>query len=71
VRPAYFVIVNRNGRECPAVYWDELPRGTIRNRIYVLRLDTLPNAEEILAKPVTELYAMYQRLARRGKLPPL
>jgi len=69
-RPAYFVVTRWHGVETPAIYWDELPRHQLLNLVYVLRLDTLPNAESIMQQSVTELYAGYRRLASRGKLPP-
>jgi hypothetical protein len=71
MRPAYFVVaLNNTGREAPAVYWDELPRGGIRRRVYVVRLDLMPGAEALCAAPLQQLFAIYLRLKRIGKLPP-
>ena len=68
-RPAFFVVMRRNGIEMPAIYWDELPRQYLHELVYVLRLDAQPNAEALTAMSVIKLFEMYQRLAKRGKLP--
>lgn len=68
--PAYFVVTRQLGRETPAIYWDELPRSPLRNLVYVQRLDLFPNAAELVASPLADLFAVYQHLKRRGKLPP-
>jgi hypothetical protein len=68
--PAYFVVAKRHGVERVAIYHDELPRATIRNMVYVVRLDTLPNGHDLVRAPTGQLYAVYCRLRDRGKLPP-
>jgi hypothetical protein len=52
------------------LFWDELPRSPIRNLEYVLRLDVLPNATRLVNASLGELFATYQALKARGKLPP-
>jgi len=47
-----------------------LPRTPIRNLVCVVRLDELPNGHELRRCPLCGLYALYQHLQRRGKLPP-
>jgi hypothetical protein len=69
-RPAYFVVAKRHGQECPAVYYDELPRQPIRNLVFVVRLDQLPNGHDLVRASTGDLYAVYCRLRDRGKLPP-
>ena len=69
-RAAYFVVSRSMGREVPAIFWDELPREPIRNLIYVVRLDQLPNAADLLRASLGQLFAVYQHLLKRGKLPP-
>jgi len=73
--PIYFVVVNRMGRESCSLYHDWLPAWmTGKNAkelglLYVLRLDTLPNADHWLAQSLTELTNTYFRLKKAGKLP--
>ena len=69
-RPAYFTVALVLGRETPAIWWDELPRAPIRNLVYVLRLDTLPNGETLAGAPLAQLYSVFCHLRKRGKLPP-
>ena len=69
-RPAYFVVARRDGREVPAIYWDELPQQPIRNLVYLVRLDVLPNGPALVAAPLADLYAVFCHLRKRGKLPP-
>ena len=69
-RRAYFTVALVNGREVPALWWDELPRAPIRHLRYVVRLDQLPNAEALLRAPLGHLYEVFCVLRRRGKLPP-
>ena len=69
-RPTYFVVVKVMGKSYPYIYWDELPRNPIRNLQYVVRLDTLPNGDRLAAASLKDLFAVYERLKRRGKLPP-
>jgi len=70
-RAAFFVVaLDLFGREVPAIYWDELPKAPIRRMTYVVRLDTFPNAEKLLAASLAQLFEVYQQLKRRGKLPP-
>ena len=69
-RPAYFVVSRSMGREVPAIFWDELPREPIPNLVYVTRLDQLSNGAELLSEPLSQLFAVYQHLRKRGKLPP-
>jgi hypothetical protein len=68
--PAYFVVAKRHGVECVAIYHQELPRAPIRNLVYVVRLDTLPNGHDLVRASTGQLYAVYCRLRDRGKLPP-
>jgi hypothetical protein len=69
-RAAFFVVARVNGRPNPAIYWDELPRAPIRNAEYVVRLDRLPGGEHLLEQSLAQLFATYQTLKKRGKLPP-
>ena len=69
-RPAFFVVTRQSGREVPAIYWDEVPKAPIRNLVYVQRLDLFPNAADLVRAPLSDLFAVYQHLQRRGKLPP-
>jgi hypothetical protein len=69
-RPAFFVVTRWFGREMPAIYWDELPQAPIRNLVYVQRLDLFPNSADLVRAPLAKLFAVYQHLKRRGKLPP-
>ncbi len=69
-RAAYFVVAQVMGRSTPAIYWDELRRGGVPHLEYVTRLDALPNGKELLAAPLAQLFAVYQVLKKRGKLPP-
>jgi hypothetical protein len=66
----YFVIAKRHGVEHAALFHDELPRQPIRNLVYVLRLDQLPNSHDLVCASTGQLYAVYCRLRDRGKLPP-
>lgn len=70
VRPAYFVVSRELGRETPIIYWDELPKAPIRNLVYVQRLDQFPNGADLVRAPLANLFAVYQLLKKRGKLPP-
>lgn len=67
--PAYFIVATRHGREYASISHDELP-AKIRNLVYVVRLDVLPNAAELVRASTGQLYAVYCRLRDRGKLPP-
>jgi hypothetical protein len=67
-RPAYFVIQHVMGRSEPAIYWDDLPRQPLRNLEYVVRLDTL--SPVLATMPLADLFAVYLRLKKQGKLPP-
>ena len=69
-RPAYFVVSLVDGREVPAIWWDELPRLPIRNLIYVVRPDVLPNGAALCAASLGQLYDVFCHLRKRGKLPP-
>jgi hypothetical protein len=70
-RPAYFVVTRINGGgEVPAIFWDELPKAPIRNLVYVQRLDLFPNAAALVNAPLSQLFAVYEFLKARGKLPP-
>ena len=64
------VSLDHAGREMPALYWEELPRTPIRRMVYVQRLDLFPNAEKLMAASLEQLFEVYQRLKRAGKLPP-
>lgn len=70
LRPAYFCVQRLYGREVPAIFWDELPREPLRALVYVVRLDQLPRADELLRAPIDQLFQFYQRLKSRGQLPP-
>ena len=70
MRPAYFVVSLLNGRETPAIYWDELPRAPIPRLVYVLRLDQQPNAKALCEANLAKLYAVFCHMRKRGKLPP-
>lgn len=70
LRPAYFVVRRRYGREVPEIYWDELPREPLRGLVYVVRLDQLPGAASLTGQPTTWLYRLFCQLRRQGKLPP-
>ena len=69
-RACYFTVERHMGKERPQLYWDELPRAPIRNLVYVLRLDTLPNGERMTRAQLSALYAVFCRLREQGKLPP-
>jgi hypothetical protein len=70
-RPCFFVVaLDYVGRPQPALYWDELPRTPIRRMVYVQRLDLFPNADKLMSASLEQLFETYQRLKRRGKLPP-
>lgn len=69
-RPAYFVVALRLGRPTPMLFWDELPSTPIRGLEYVVRLDTFPNGAELVRASLAQLFAVYQVLKKRGKLPP-
>ena len=70
-RACFFTVERIQGREVPHLYWDELPhRRPIRNLVYVVRLDQLPNGSLMIHRPLKDLYSVYQHLQRRGKLPP-
>lgn len=71
--PVYFGIVLRNGRECPQVYHDEVPRPLLVKGsplVYCTRLDTRPDAEALASLSVRNLFAMYKRLKATNRLPP-
>jgi hypothetical protein len=68
-RPAYFVVYRVLGREVPAIFWDELPKEPIRQLSYVVRLDLLPNAADLVDAPLWRLYAVFCHLRKAGKLP--
>lgn len=73
IRPAYFVVRRHQGQEIPEIYWDELPRPEVRrlwDLVYILRLDEQPDAETVVNAPLGKLFATFQMLRRRGKLPP-
>lgn len=70
LRPAYFVIRRLYGRETPEIYWDYLPRESLRAVVYITRLDQLPFAETLIRLPLERLYAMYCDAKVKGKLPP-
>lgn len=71
MRPCYFVVTKGIAGEVPSKYWDELPRAPIRNLVYVVRLDLLPNGEDMCRAPLVDLFAaVYRHLKKRGKLPP-
>lgn len=67
-RPCYFVVARLMGRPAPMLYWDELPREPIRHLEYVVRLDEL--APSLVTSPLADLFAVYLRLKKLGKLPP-
>jgi hypothetical protein len=73
--PVYFVVVNRMGAEKCALYHDWLPAWmTSKNArelglSYILRLDTLPNADYWLSQSLTQLTDTYFRLKKDGRLP--
>jgi hypothetical protein len=69
-RALFFVVSRLHGRPTPALYWDELPRAGVRNLDYIVRLDQLPNGPQLVAQSLAQLFAVYQHLKRRGKLPP-
>lgn len=69
-RPAYFVVQRIMGRETPLIFWDELPKAPIRNLVYIQRLDLFPNGADLVRAPLGNLFAVYQHLKARGKLPP-
>jgi hypothetical protein len=69
-RPAFFIVTRQYGRETPAIFWDELPRAPIRNLVYVQRLDLFPNGADLVRAPLAQLFAVYQHLKAREKLPP-
>jgi hypothetical protein len=78
MNPTWFLVRQHNGRESPALYFDFLPADLTRKLprderpviIYGLRLDRLPEGERLAAMPLADLYALYQRLKARNKLPP-
>lgn len=69
-RPCYFAVQRIMGLEMPTLYWDEPPRSPIRNLVYIVRLDTLPNGHALVEAGLTKLFTVYQRLKASGKLPP-
>lgn len=69
-RPAYFVVRRLYGRETPEIYWDYLPRESLRALVYVVRLDQLPGAETLVRTPLHRLFSLYKRLKAIGQLPP-
>jgi hypothetical protein len=69
-RAAYFVVQRLYGREVPAIYWDELPKAPLRALGYVVRLDTFPNGAQLVKASIADLFAVYQMLKLKGKLPP-
>ena len=69
-RAAYFVVARRMGQPTPMIFWDELPKAPIRGLEYVVRLDELPNGGALVRASLAQLFAVYQLLKKRGKLPP-
>jgi hypothetical protein len=69
-RAAYFVVQRLYGREVPAIYWDELPKAPLRALVYIQRLDLFPNGAQLVKASLADLFAVYQMLKRKGKLPP-
>lgn len=70
LRPAYFVVRRLAGREVAEIYWDYMPRESVRFLVYVVRLDQLPGGEALLRAPLDQLFRYYQILKACGKLPP-
>jgi hypothetical protein len=54
----------------PCLYWDELPSTLPFQVEYILRLDTQPGAERLMAMDLTRLLRLYQHRKRNGTLPP-
>jgi hypothetical protein len=75
VAPLYFVVWRRAGAETPSLYHDHLPgwihgkHAAARGLVYMLRLDTLPDAERWVAMGLDELWRHYCRLRDKGRLP--
>ncbi len=66
----YFVVAKRHGVEHAMIYHEELPTKPIRNLVYIVRLDTLPNGHDMVRASTNQLYLVYCHLRNRGKLPP-
>lgn len=64
--PITFVIERHNGQEYPSVVYGKLP-GRLREKLHdgnrklvvAIRLDTMPNAEQLLKMPVCCLYSEF------------
>ena len=69
MRPTYFLVYKVDGREVPALYWDEVWKQP-RNTIYIVRLDTLPGGREMAREPIWKLYETFCQLRKRNELPP-
>jgi hypothetical protein len=73
--PVYFLVTRRHGEEKFSLCYERIPTAYSGHRardnglVYVLRLDTLPEGERWMARPLSELAAQYAWLKVRGRLP--
>lgn len=71
--PVFFVIERgTGGGEFPSIIRDLLPYALTRkgstSLVYAMRLDKLPDGEQLAARPLQALYEMYLRTKAEGTL---